>query len=432
MSADILLQEAAKGVIEHTAFDTLTLERMLQYIYMGDYTVNAPTPQAMVDYKSCPQSVDSGHGAADDVSKYVHPHGRQPAAQDPLDESQSTALVPIAEPEALVMIPAIAHVLVYAIAVYYELSDLKGIAMTKFQDPDMAVHAGYFVDVARAVYTHTTSDDDELRQEVLAMALTRVDELMANESFVTALLNAPELQDFVVHFLPAAIRQARDQGDEATSLKSVVGMQQQDISNTQKALQTAKAKVAQATERADKHLAELITLRKAVEDEKAISDRLDYQLNRKLVDLDNAKANTTKAAERADQLKAELAMVRQQREDDKSKQARTAQNTEEFWRKAYENQRRDLQNTVQSDVHANDELQQLKAEAAKPKKHAPKHPLNAAMKLAIEHPECRNCRNDFNSLGWQFEWDDRTNEFASIMLRCLNCRCRHPAFPTRN
>ncbi|KAK5122828.1 hypothetical protein LTR85_003743 [Meristemomyces frigidus] len=268
----IIMKETDTGVLdlESTGFDALTLERMLQYLYTDDYTVTAANAGA--------------EGTADNAP--------------PTDaEASSQAMVAVSEPTAT--IPAIAHILVYAIAVYYELPLLKSVALAKLREVAGAIEADDLASVILATYGNTGPEDEILRNEIAAMALSRMSELMASESFRTALEENADMQAFAAHVLPAACLQAHTQDGEAQSLMTVVEMQHRDLTTTQKALQASEARAAKATECAVKHAAELQAVRQALTAEKAQPKSFDDQHNRTLIQLDNAKAKTRDAQEQA-------------------------------------------------------------------------------------------------------------------------------------
>ncbi|KAK4550799.1 hypothetical protein LTR36_000379 [Oleoguttula mirabilis] len=293
-------KETDTGVLdlESTGFDALTLERMLQYLYMGHYTVNAASA-----------GVDGSEGNS--AVKHVP---ESEAAES------SQALVPISDgDDSLCTIPAVAHIFVYAIAVYYELPLLKGAALTKLREVATAIATNDFANVVRAAYTNASPEDDTLRSEVDSLALSRMDELLSCASFRSVLNETADLHAFAAHVLPAAFQQTRVQNGEAQSLKRVVEMQQKDLMMTQKALQASEGNTAKVTKRADQNVAELLTVRQSLKDKEARLDQLDLQHSRSLIQLDNEKAKICEVQKQADRYMADALTLQQSLQDERSK-----------------------------------------------------------------------------------------------------------------
>jgi len=417
---------------------------MLHFIYRRDYLVEALPAKAESSQLSASDVDISRRESTAAVEDHV------PLATHELqDATQSQALVPVAaEASAPATLPAIAHIHVYAIAGYYEIPTLKELALKKFIDPENAVEPADFAYVVQAAYLHTSDDAEELRRDVLAMALARVHELTEDEDFIATLAAMPGLHNFMVDLLPSAVKFAHVQGDKSSNLKAVVKMQQKDLTQAQKALTTAEAKAKKAVEQADQRLAELITIRRSLKDEKAKFEQVDIDFSRKLIALDDAKAKVRDVQTRADQHLAELITLWQLFEAEKAKsgklakQARINRNEAGFFRKSCEEQhqvyhdlakfgidageRATVQGTELANLRGQVEVQKgelitLRAQIGSGMRG--KAVSDAAIGIFNQYGTCRNCHW---VLGCWLERDDRSaSADRGLMVKCSRCKCRH-------
>lgn len=436
---------------------------MLQFLYMGEYTVKALPASTKNEGPSANETLDASSVGSPSAPqpKPKPPHLRRRAAQEALQHSQA-----LPNPRVSPVLPAIAHVYVYAIAEYYALPSLQKLALTKFGDFGDGIDAQHFAEVSKAVYTHTTDSNDAMRKEVFAIAVRRMDELMACESFLTALAETADLQAFVATLLPAVWQQvhvqsneARVQSDEAQSLKSVVEMQQKELAMTRealktaqagaskadelqkelkitrKSLQTAEADASKAREGAHQHEAELLAVRKGFKAEKQRSEQLDVEHNKSLIQLDNGKAKIREVQEQAHRhLADKLADTSTLRQSVQAEKTRSAQLDRQLGK--YQDQLNDAKATVQplqaekarlfNDlVKAQESLRCEKAEKAENAGRVARAEkvVGDVIALMVKVEECRNC-GDYND--WWLEWDNRTFDVdRGLMLKCGNCKCRH-------
>ncbi|TKA40365.1 hypothetical protein B0A54_09314 [Friedmanniomyces endolithicus] len=223
--------DAGKVVIEQNLFDGLTLERMLLFMYQGDYTVSvlgvdageeaADTKSPSTDeYLAPPTQVAKDHKSGG-ARKYVPPHSRSSHAEKEPDpaatalmrtegsDPSATALVRIEERPTVSAEPAVAHLHVYAIASMYEVPDLQDPAFQKFREQLEAIRPDAFAEVARAVYTDAMIQGNVLSSEVSSGALERMDELMDSSVFVKTLLEDAELQVLARLLVPAVLNRAK-------------------------------------------------------------------------------------------------------------------------------------------------------------------------------------------------------------------------------
>lgn len=189
-------------------FDYYTLERMLQFIYEGDYTVHAASLQVGS------ANVNGKAATNGDPVGCVPPHRRHRSAR-----SRSASPLPhrgqlAQEEKTIVTNTMTAHVLVYGIAEYYQLPDLKALSFKKFKEDKGSLSIVGFLALTKAVYRNTTVAEDPLRQELLNMLLAEYKEWLSNGSFSSALANDVELHEFAVAVVAALSKRLRKKSDK--------------------------------------------------------------------------------------------------------------------------------------------------------------------------------------------------------------------------
>ena len=195
------MQEADEGVIEHNVFDALTLERMLQFIYQGDYTVKAATMVASTNDQEM-----SVNAKSSTTNTYLPPHLRNgsPAASNKVSRGP--------DHESTVCKNAmIAHVHVYAIPAHYAITDLMNVAPRKFFEVDDALNLDDFLKTVKAVYSNTKSMTDGFRVKLTLMLLDDHSRWMFDNVLVTALANDAELHEFSVAVTTEVFKRSREQ-----------------------------------------------------------------------------------------------------------------------------------------------------------------------------------------------------------------------------
>lgn len=114
-------------------FDALTLERVLQFIYQGDYTVTAVEATDADNSRNLNTLADESANATDKVAD-AH---SLPAEDRRLFTMNKHERVQKKRKPGTNF--ATAHLYVYAMADHYELPRLKALALGKFSDPANAV-----------------------------------------------------------------------------------------------------------------------------------------------------------------------------------------------------------------------------------------------------------------------------------------------------
>ncbi|KAK0267840.1 hypothetical protein LTR35_016014 [Friedmanniomyces endolithicus] len=294
------LIDSGKVVMEQNMFDGLTLERMLLFMYQGDYTVSVLGVDAAgeaADSKFPPTHEDLAPAtqvAKDHKSeaskKYVPPHSRPSHADKKSDPASTalvrteesdpaaTALVRIEERRTISLDSAVAHLQVYAIASMYEVPDLQDLAFKKFKEQLEAVRLETFAEVARLVYTNTAIEGDVLSSEVASVALERMDELMDSSVFVKALLSDPNLQVLAGSLIPAVLTRAKSKEVTMEEMELKISEQQIKLAGLEQDLCSAETRAQDYdTER------ELAAVAKFSAVERQLKRQLDCAKNENLV-----------------------------------------------------------------------------------------------------------------------------------------------------
>ncbi|KAK0863435.1 hypothetical protein LTR87_016212 [Friedmanniomyces endolithicus] len=410
-------------VIEQNIFDGLTLERMLLFIYEGDYTVKVLGDDATEthpeagsflpdeDQPHSAQSVEEHTSGADEscvASQAQSPHAEERSYHE------SPVLVRSEERRPDILDTAVAHLRVYAIASMYEIHDLQDLAFEKFNDRLEAVQAEDFAEVARAVYTTTAIEGDVLSSEVSSVALKRMNELMDSSVFVNTLLKDPDLQMLAGVLVPAVFKHAKS---KETSIEKL----ELKVSELEDKLAGLKQDLLDAENRAQDYHTER-ELAVATAKPSATEAELKRQLDCAM------KENEVVASTFADQKK-------------RLQKATTALSSLSQTEKSLCETRESLSHANKSLSHTKDSLSRTKQSLAISeavakgnaaerdtwrKKHDKRdRALYDVMGMVNTWKACRNnnCHEEFHAF---LQWDDRSaSDDRGLMLRCGSCRCKH-------
>ena len=190
------MQEADEGIIEHSAFDALTLERMLQFIYQGEYTVKAVTSET--EDKS---HVNGSADAQAETPKFAPPHLRSASTAEVTSETQ-----PEAPKKCPAEHPMAAHVYVYGIAQHYEIPELRDLAMKKFEEAKANFTMTGFMEVVRVAYTYPTSWDYQLRDVLQLYLLNERPDWLTSTVFTSILARHSDLHEFTATTMIAIVK----------------------------------------------------------------------------------------------------------------------------------------------------------------------------------------------------------------------------------
>ena len=171
------LRNGQQWVVEHAVFDPSTFERMLQFIYCGDYDVKVVV--ASVQANGAKAGAKDGTATTKPDSYAVKPISRSPRDS-----------------------PMIAHAFVSAIAKYYKLPALKVLAEKKYTKAKAAMTANEFLELARLLSSHK----DDWNRELLAILMDEHVDWLSAESFTSVLAADTVLRDFAAVAIPAAFK----------------------------------------------------------------------------------------------------------------------------------------------------------------------------------------------------------------------------------
>ncbi|KAK4894258.1 hypothetical protein LTR27_007391 [Elasticomyces elasticus] len=392
-------------LIEHNISDPLTLERILLFIYTGDYTVTALTG-------------DTTCAAATPVlsqgTNRPQPNGHtKETASSPTATSQDAKNSPTASID-----PAIAHVLVYAVAGLYEMTDLQKLAIQKFKDRSSVVKAEDFAKVALAVYQNTSNDEDALRDTIIAISVDRVHELTGCEEFIVAMASDFTLQPLTARLLPAAAKLAKDGKLNARISAGLNGELREAMLKLQEENKELRRELSSSMHKADEYASrndllryKLTTAQNVLDDERAKSSDLARDLGTKTDQLNVAQRavsttqTTQSVLERKEReiasLKGGVAVARE--EADKVRKELTLK----------QELIDDLENNKKSVAHW------------KSKYYRRDTVLKNAIELVngLEYCARRSCGK---YLSVWILWDDRDkSEQGKIMAQCKHCNWKH-------
>lgn len=145
--------------VEHTSFEPLVLERILLFMYTGDYVL--------------PTSVQE-----------IAANKNRNTLGAPATPSDTSVTEGASKSNAGVSghVLLLTHVHTYFAAHYYEISDLQALASEGFRDSDPAITIEAFLHIGKAVYQGTKSDDP-LRQELVYKLVNKHPEWLMERHF---------------------------------------------------------------------------------------------------------------------------------------------------------------------------------------------------------------------------------------------------------
>ncbi|KAI7592968.1 hypothetical protein KC319_g15813, partial [Hortaea werneckii] len=115
--------------------------------------------------------------------------------------------------------PAISHIRVHAFGKKYKVSGLAALALEKLRCSESYIAAEDFVDVLRVAYQYSAEETDDVRTDLLAVALARFDDLAASQVILTQLAEFEELRDFAAQLLPHVFKFAAARYSKSEDLK---------------------------------------------------------------------------------------------------------------------------------------------------------------------------------------------------------------------
>ncbi|TKA62866.1 hypothetical protein B0A49_08877, partial [Cryomyces minteri] len=170
-------------------FDQATVQRMLSYLYTSDY--------------------DSGYVGSDAESSKELVKDREDEHVFTRIEKEVFGLVIDTEESSNIETAhldsntiTIRHVLVYAIADYYDIPDLMELA---FQNIRHQMYGGfqvkYFAEVVKKIYASTPDSEEKLRGLVHEATVEHIGELIQDDGFMDTIAACPDLGAFTASVL---------------------------------------------------------------------------------------------------------------------------------------------------------------------------------------------------------------------------------------
>ncbi|KAI7282061.1 hypothetical protein KC345_g3723 [Hortaea werneckii] len=171
-------QESQTNVIKHSQHDADTMERMIAYIYKGDYQLPL-APNVTV-----PNNMPGASGTANELA---------------ITGSNARLIV---------------HARVYALADYYDVQGLGDVALQRFRQDMQGLVIGGFIYVLREINEIVSKDDTRLRGTIHDIYFRNIDKFANDGSFMTALASLTGLQDLTVGLLREVAKEKEQQKRE--------------------------------------------------------------------------------------------------------------------------------------------------------------------------------------------------------------------------
>ncbi|GAB1737972.1 hypothetical protein NU219Hw_g2485t1 [Hortaea werneckii] len=404
-------------------FDQHTIERMLCYIYAGDYDLQ--------NTEELPQKgVAAKDQAKEPIKNFVGDVVESP--------SPSSLTLVYARPRSLRSKDhaAISHIRLHAIGKRYEVTGLAALALEKLRCPETYIAAGNFVDVLRVAYQYSAEETDDVRDELFAVVLAQIDNLAANHVFLTQLAEVEELREFAAQLLPyafgfSAVRHSKSEDEHA----KLLALKDETI-------RLMETEVEMHDARADIYLAKFYAMREKYDGEVTKNERLEKLLTErsKQLEVATAKIADLESAPSPDPAQSEARQTEIMRLQEllKAEHARAVQSQTQLDQSALELQSfklqvHDRESKIQNLKIQALELQQLagkylrEREEAREKLREDKASgsvvAEGVIDLVDKHDECRHCGEPQD---WWFEWDgsDRAGP-SGLTFRCGQCTTRH-------
>ncbi|KAI7216748.1 hypothetical protein KC333_g4632 [Hortaea werneckii] len=404
-------------------FDQHTIERMLCYIYAGDYDLQntEELPQKGVAVED--QAKETIENFAGDVVESPSP-------------SSLTLVYAGPRPLRSKDHAAIAHIRLHAIGKRYEVTGLAALALEKLRCPETFIAAGSLVDVLRVAYQYSAEETDDVRDELFAVVLAQIDNLAANHVFLTQLAEVEDLREFAAQLLPhafkfSAVRHSKSEDEHA----KLLALKDETI-------RLMETEVEMHDARADIYLAKFYAMREKYDGEVTKNERLEKLLTEqsKQLEVATAKIADLESAPSQDPAQIEASETEIIRLQDllNAEQARAAQNQMQLDQSAIELQSvklqvHDFEGKIQNFKTQALELQQLAGKYLRERDEARENLHKEAASVSVmaegvidlvdRNDACRHCGEPQD---WWFEWDGSNRAGPSgLTFRCGECTTRH-------
>ncbi|KAI6823352.1 hypothetical protein KC340_g11815 [Hortaea werneckii] len=331
---------------------------------------------------------------------------------------------------------AISRIRLHAIGKRYEVTGLAALALEKLCCPETYTAAGNFMDVLRVAYQYSAEETDAVRDELFAVVLAQIDNLAANQVFLTQLAEVEELREFAAQLLPhafkfSAVRHSKSEDEHA----KLLALKHETI-------RLMETEVEMHDARADIYLAKVYAMSEKYDGEVTKNERLEKLLTErsKQLEVATAKVADLESAPSQDPAQSEASETEILRLQEllKAEQARAAQNQMQFDKSALELQSfklqvHDRESKIQNLGSQALELQQLAGKYLRERDEAREKLRKEAasgsvvaegvIDLVDSNDACRHCGEPQD---WWFEWDGSNRAGSSgLTFRCGQCTTRH-------
>jgi len=211
------MEEAQTGIIRHEEFDVDTVERMIEYAYKRRYELPDDLSIIVITSLDSDEHDVDDHGNPSDVRQSITSVADENCSEQ--NESAETKMDDRMQgncrTNSLEMSGAnaklIAHARMYAIGQYYDIPALREFAEEQF-DAETGWQMEGFVKVIKEIRRLTPPGNPVLRSALCRRAVTHIDELTEDESFMAELADRDGIQDFAADLLKyVVVRNAEEQ-----------------------------------------------------------------------------------------------------------------------------------------------------------------------------------------------------------------------------
>lgn len=206
------MEEAQTGIIRHKEFDVDTVERMIEYVYKRRYELPDDLSMIVITSLDSDEHDVDGHGNPSDPKQSITSVADQNCTEQ--SESAETKMDDRMQgncpKSSLEMSGAnaklIAHARMYAIGQYYDIPALREFAEEQF-DAETGWQMEGFVEAIKEIRRLTFPGNPVLRSALCRKAVTHIDELAEDESFMAELADRDGVQEFTADLLKCVVVQ---------------------------------------------------------------------------------------------------------------------------------------------------------------------------------------------------------------------------------
>lgn len=335
--------------------------------------------------------------------------------------------------------PVISHIRVHAIGKRYEVSGLAALALEKLRCSEYYMAAVDFVDVLRVAYQYSADETDDVRTELFAVALAKIEDLAASQAFLTQLAGFEELRDFAAQLLPHVFKFAADRLSKSEDQHAKL------LAHKNETLQVLGTEVSIRDARAEIHVGKFNAMREKYDGELAKSERLEKLLTErskqlevamaKIADLESAPSHNPV---QSDARETEILGLQELLNAERVKAVRSQMQLDQFavelqsiklqfhdcegMKETFKTQVFDMHQVASKFRRERDEAREKLRRDARDAVSV-SDALKGVIDLVQRADQCRHCGEPQN---WWMEWDgsDRAHPIG-LTFRCGECTTRH-------